>query len=196
MATLNPLTHADPAKLAAVLAIDPATRAEELLTKILYLWLAFYFSGEAFETLTAGGVSTEEKTFTPCTFAFQEDSLGDNPQNPQIHLVMPDRKQRRLDYNATERGHDDDWTIDAMVKVPANLSATEMPGVSAEDIARKVGGELEWLLDSTEREALGEAGVTQVRLRRPAVLLPAGAWHMRMLVFSCRTRREQAKRRF
>jgi len=195
MAALNPLTHSSPAKLARALALDPATQAEERLTMLLYLWLARYFSGAAFQTLDPDG-GTAAMTFTHCTFAFQEDELPVNPQKPQIHLVMPERKTRRLDYTDRLRGHDDDWTIDAMVKVPANLSGTGMGGTSAEAVARKVGGELEWLLDSTEREALVEAGVTRVRLLRPATLLPAGAWQMRMLVFSVRTRREQAKRRF
>ena len=195
MAALNPITHEIPAKLSAVLALDPATQAEERLKKLLYLWLRKYFSGAAFTTRAAGG-GTESKTFTACAFAMQEDVIPENPQKPLIHLVMPDRKTRRMDNDKNHRGHDDDWTIDLMVKVPSNLSGTGMSGTSAEDVACKVAGELEWLLSSTERESLAEVGITRTRLTRPSILLPAGAWQMRMLVFTCRTRRDQAKQIF
>lgn len=189
MAILNPITNA------AVLALDPATRGEERLQSLLHLWLKTYFGGSAFTTLKADG-TTESKTFTKCTYAYQEDKLPDNPQVPQIHLVMPDRRTKRENYKANELGHDDDWTIDVMAKVPVGLANTEMPGISAEEIARRLGSELEWLFDSTEREALSIHGVTKIRLERPSTLVPAAAWQMRMLVVSCRTRREQARRSF
>jgi hypothetical protein len=195
MAALNPITHANSTVLAAALALDPATRAEERLQSLLYLWLKRYFSGAAFTTLKADG-TTESRTFTECAMAFQEDEMAKNPQVPMLHLLMPDRRTKRRDYADNLRGADDDWTIDAMVKVPATLTKTEMDGDSAEEIARRVGSELEWLLESTEREALNEVGILRVKLERPSVLLPAGAWQMRMLVFSCRTRREMAKKRF
>ena len=48
-----------------------------------------------------------------------------------------------------------------------------------------------WLLSSSEREALTACGVVHLRLERPPVIVAAtGPWRMRMLVFSCRTRRE------
>ena len=189
MAILNPITHA------GVLALDPALRAEERLQSLLLCWIEFYFSGNAFTTLRADG-GTESKTLTQCTFAYQEGKLPENPQVPQIHLVMPDRRTKRRNYKANEMGHDDDWTIDVMAKVPVGLASTEMPGISAEEIARQLGSELEWLFDSTEREALNAHGVTRIKLERPSTLVPAAAWQMRMLVVSCRTRREQAKRDF
>jgi len=189
MAILNPITNA------AVLALDPSLRAEERLQSLLALWFEKYFGGSAFTTLTADG-GTESKTFTHCTFAYQESTLPESPQLPQLHLVMPDRKTKRRDYAANQAGHDDDWMIDVMIKVPATLTGSSMVGVSAEDIATRAGSEAEWLLGSTEREALAIHGVTRIKLERPSTLLPASAWQMRMLVFSCRTRREQARRTF
>lgn len=185
MSILNPITHP------SVLAIDPALRAEERLQSLLYLWLKTYFGGAAFQTLKADG-SEETRTFTHCTFDFQESALPKSPDKPQIHVVMPDRKTKRRDYTPGEAGHDDDWMLDIMVKVPANLTRTDMPGISAEEVARDAGGELEWLFGSTERAALGIHGVNRIKLERPSTILPASSWQMRMLVVSCRTRREQA----
>lgn len=185
MEILNPITHPE------VIALDPALRAEERLQSLLYLWLKTYFGGAPFQTAAAGG-GTVARTFTHCTFDFQESALPKDPARPQIHVVMPDRRTRREDYLAGQTGHDDDWMLDLMVKVPANLTLTQMPGISAEEVARDVGGELEWLFGSTERAALGIHGVNRIKLERPSTILPASAWQMRMLVVSCRTRREQA----
>jgi hypothetical protein len=196
MAVLNPISHPDPAVLTAVLGLDPTLQAEERLQSLLYLWLGKYFSGVAFQTLDEDG-EAEGKTFTKCLFDFQEGVLPENAQHPQIHLVMPDRKATRRDYVTQRTGHEDDWTIDALIKVPATITKTQMPGSSAEEIARRVGDELTWLLGSTEREALGLVGITRVKVERPSTILAgAGPWQMRLVVFCCRTRREQARRSF
>jgi hypothetical protein len=189
MAILNPITNA------AVQALNPALRAEERLQSLLYLWLKRYFSGAAFTTLTPSG-STETLTFDHCDFDFQEGVLSSPGQRPLIHLVMPDRSSRLRNHQPGSRRFEDDWVIDAVVKVSANLSATAMNGVSAEEIARRVGGQLEWLLGSSEREAINAHGISRIRVERPSSLLPASAWQMRMVVFSCRTTREQARRSF
>lgn len=196
MAALNPISHPDANLLAAVLALDSTLRGEERLQTLLYWWLKKYFSGVAFSTLNAAG-GTESKTFTKCVFDFQEGTLPNDPQNPQIHLVMPDRKATRRNYTPERSGSNDDWTIDALIKVPATITKTQMPGTSAEEIARQVGDELTWLLGSTEREALNQVGITRVKLERPSTILAgAGPWQMRLVVFCCRTRREQARRSF
>lgn len=192
MPALNPITHADAWKLAAALAVDPDTAAEERLKQILYLWFGFYFSGTAFNTLLPNG-GTVAKTFTHCLIDVQDGKLPENAQRPVIHLVMPDRKTRRTDLATGTRGHDDDWTISVFVKVPSSLSDTEMKGVDPDYIAAKVAGELDWLLCSKERQALTEEGITQVRLAKPSVILPPTTWKMRMAVMTCRTRRQQAR---
>lgn len=186
---LNPIAHPH---LAAVLALDSGSRAEERLQSLLLLWLMRYFGGAPFQTLKADG-SEETRSFTHCTFDFQESALPPDPAKPQIHVVMPDRRTRMRNYSTSETGHDDDWMIDLMVKVPANLTKTDMPGISAEEVARDVGGEVEWLFGSTERAALGIHGINRVKIERPSTILPASSWQMRMLVVSCRTRREQAR---
>lgn len=196
MAVLNPISHPDATVLQSVLDLDPAVQAEERLQSVLYLWLRKYFSGVQFQTLDEDGQAAG-MTMTKCSFEFQEGKIPPDPQTPQIHLVMPDRKAKRRDYVAERSGSDDDWTIDALIKVPATITKTEMPGTSAEEIARKVGDELTWLLGSTEREALNQVGITRVKVERPSTILAgSGPWQMRMVVFCCRTRREQARKRF
>lgn len=195
MAALNPLTHETPGLLADVLAIDPALRGEERLQSILHIWLRRYFTGLPFNTLAAGG-GVESRTLTKCLLKYQETDLPRGPQNPVLHLIMPDRQRIRRDHTPDMRGTEHDWTIDMLIRVPSTLSNTEMQGISAEDIAVQVGDEAAWLLESSEREALVEAGVTRVRLERPSSLIASGDWKMRMLVFSCRTRQDQARRTF
>ncbi|RYD50150.1 MAG: hypothetical protein EOP85_00170 [Verrucomicrobiaceae bacterium] len=185
MAALNPITRAD------VIDLDPSTHAEERVQSLLHLWFSRYFSGNPFMTIAPDG-GTEQKIFQQCLMAYQETSMKESPDLPVIHIVMPDRNTRRRDYNRGSIGHDDEWMIDVMVKVPHGLTATSMPGLSAEHIATRVGGQIEWLLGSTEREALMEHGFTRIKIERPSSILPASVWQSRMLVFSCHTRREQA----
>lgn len=196
MATLNPISHPDATVLQNVLNLDPTLQAEERLQSLLYLWLRKHFSGVPFQTLNENGQAVPI-TLTKCLFDFQEGSLPEDAQNPQIHLVMPDRKATRRDYVSERSGTEDDWTIDALIKVPSTITATEMAGTSAEEIARKVGDELTWLLGSTEREALNHVGIMRVKVERPSTILAgSGPWQMRLVVFCCRTRREQARRVF
>jgi len=193
MPALNPITHANPTILAAALALDPATRAEERLQSLLWLWLSRYFSGTAFTTRAIGG-GTEQRTFSACTVDFQESSLPENPQIPILHVIFPERKSSRRDYTAGTRGKDDDWTVSLFVKVPATLAATAIPGNQSDIIAKQKAGELEWLLESSEREALTEQGITRIELASPSTIIPSDAWSVRMLVLTCRTRREMARR--
>lgn len=193
MPATNPISHADPTVLARVLALDPATQAEERLQGLLYLWLARYFTGVAFDTAAAGG-GTEEKTFQACELDFQTGRRPEGAQLARIHVVLPERSATRCDHSAGETGHDDDWTLTVLVQAPAVVSGTALDGDDGDDTARRVAGQLEWLFSSAERVALVEQGVTRMRIERPAVIVPpTDGWRARMLVVSCRTRRAQAK---
>lgn len=189
MPAINPLAYpANPAYLAQVLALDPAIHAERRLQSILHIWMLRYFSGTPFTTRAPTG--TVQRTLTHCDFAWQEDQLAEAPPRPILHLVMPDRRTTRCDYQPHLVGHRDDWFIDLMVKVAPALATTSMPGVSAEEVCRTVAGEAEWLFSSSEREALDAHGIFDLQVQRPAVILPSSAWKMRLLVLSCRSRRE------
>jgi len=184
---LNPITDA------GVLAIARSSEPEHFLQALLHVWLRRYFSGAAFMTAGPGGVA-EERRFSACDLAWQEDVLPESAQRPVIHLILPDRRIRQRNYSPASHGHDEDWMVDVLVKVPSNLSATAMDG-TPEQVVRRVADQVAWLLGSPERDSLTAHGVTRIRLQRPPAILPASLWQMRMLVFSCRTRREQSSGR-
>lgn len=192
MAALNPLAYpADPAFLATVLALDPAIEGERRLQSLLHIWLLHYFSGASFNTRTTTG--TTERTFTRCDLHWQETELPESPPRPILHLTFPDIRTQRLDYRPDSIGHSDTWIAHLLVRVPPSLTLTSMPGANASHIAQQVAGEAQWLLGSSEREALEEHGIYDVTVTDPAVLLPSPDWKLRLLVFTCRTRRELAR---
>lgn len=186
MAILNPITDA------GVLALDAALEAEHRLQSLLALWYANYFTGAAFSTRAAGG-GTEQKTFLACDFQWQEDEMPENPQKPLIHTVFTNPGSKRLDMAAGTYGHEDRWLMEVMVRVPVNLSGTPMKGKNPEHVARRLAGQVQWLYSSSEREALAVCGVNEMRVERPMVILPGTSWHMRLMIVSCLTRREQAR---
>jgi len=188
MSILNPITDT------ASLALDPALEPEARLQSLLRRWLGNYFTGAPFQTRGALAGTVENKTFAACDFMWQEDSIPKDPQKPMIHTSFTGIGSERLDLAAGSSGHNDRWLIEMMVRVASNLTDTAMPGRNAEWLARRVAGQLQWLLVSGEREALSVCGVTEMRVERPPVMIPGGgAWHMRMLTASCLTRREQAR---
>jgi hypothetical protein len=186
MTILNPITDA------AVLALDPALEGEQRIQSLFALWYGNYFTGAPFTTRAAGG-GTEQKTFLACTFQWQEDEMPENPQKPILHTVFHDGQRQRMDMAAGTYGHDDRWLMDIYVKVPVNLTGTPHRGRNPEHVARRLAGQVEWLFSSSEREAMSVCGVLELRLERPATILPGTSWHMRMLVASCLTRRQQAR---
>jgi len=186
MEILNPITDA------AVLALDPALEPEHRLQSLFRLWYGKYFTGVPFNTRGAGGV-TEQKTFLACDFQWQEDEMPENLQRPQIHTVFSNASTRRTDRSEGVFGHDDRWMIEIYVKVPSNLTGTPYAGKNPEHLARKLAGQLEWLYSSGERGALSQCGVMELRVERPAVILPGTSWHSRMMTASCLTTREQAR---
>jgi hypothetical protein len=186
MAILNPITDS------AVLALDPALEGEQRIQSLMALWYANYFTGLAFTTRAAGG-GTMQKVFAACDFQWQEDEMPENPQKPILHTVFHDGRRQRMDMAAGVYGHDDRWMLDVYVKVPSNLSGTPMKGKNPEHVARRVAGQVEWLFSSSEREALSVCGVLELRVENPPTILPGTSWHMRMMVASCLTRREQAR---
>lgn len=186
MSILNPITNA------GVLAIDKALAPEMRLQSLLRLWLGNYFTGEEFTTRAVGG-ATGPLTFHACDFLWQDDVMPTNPQRPVLHTLMTPAGTERRDLKPGVFGHDDRWQLDVMIRVPADLAGTPMTG-SAENLVRQVAAEAQWLFSSSEREALTEAGVMEMKVERPPVMLaPAGIWRMRMMTASCLTRREQAR---
>lgn len=189
MSALNPLAYpADTAYLTSVIALDPAIAGERRVQSLFHIWLKRYFSGASFNTRKVGG--TETRTLTTCDLAWQEDVISDSPKRPILHLVIPDVRTQRLDYQPGAFGHGDTWFFHLMVKVTPSLTLTHMPGLSAEHIATNVAGEAQWLLGSSERDALEAHGIYDINVKSPAVILPSGDWKMRLIIFSCRTRRE------
>lgn len=186
MSILNPITDA------AVLALNPALEPEHRLQSLLALWYGNYFTGIPFTSRALLG-NTEQWTFAACDFQWQEDEMPENPQKPLIHTVFTNPGSKRLDMTAGSYGHEDRWLMEVMVKVPVNLSGTPMKGKNPEHVARRLAGQVQWLYSSSEREALAVCGVNEVRVERPMVILPGTAWHMRMMMVSCMTRREQAR---
>jgi hypothetical protein len=186
MEILNPITDA------AVLALDPALEPEHRLQSLFRLWYGNYFTGAPFQTRGALG-STGELTFPACDFQWQEDEMPENPQRPQIHTVFGNATTRRSDRSEGTFGHDDRWMIEIYVKVPSNLTGTPLHGKNPEHVARRLAGALEWLYSSSERGALSQCGVMELRVERPPVILPGTSWHARMMTASCLTTREQSK---
>ena len=187
MAILNPIVNA------AVAALDPALEGEQRLQSLLRLWLGNYFTGVPFTTRAMVTGTTEIRTFAAVEFMWQEDETPKDPQKPLLHVVFTNVGVKRMDMQAGAFGHDDRWQLEVMVKVPVNLTDTAMPGSHAENLVRRVAGQVAWLFASGEREALAVHGVVELKTERPPVLLPGTAWHMRMMQASCLTRRVQAK---
>lgn len=186
MNILNPITDA------AVLALDPALDPEHRLQSLLRLWLGNYFTGTAFTTRALLGATTST-TFPACDFMWQLDATPTNPQKPLIHSVFTGATNERLNLQANSHGNDQRWLIEMIVKVPANLTGTPMTGKNPEHFVRRLAGNLQWLLGSSEREALSACGVLEFKLERPAVIIPGDAWHTRQVVASCLTRSVQAR---
>jgi hypothetical protein len=186
MSILNPIVNA------AVTALDPAVENEHRLQSLLRLWLGNYFTGAPFTTRALAG-GTEQRTFAACDYMWQEDEMPKDPQKPLIHVIFTNVGVKRLDMQAGAFGHDDRWQIELMVKVPVNLTDTGMPGQHAENLVRRVAGQVAWLFASSERAALAIHGVVELKTERPPVLLPGTSWHVRMMQASCLTRRVQAK---
>jgi len=109
-----------------------------------------------------------------------------------LHTLITPAGTEQLDLRPGVFGHDDRWQLDVMIKVPADLAGTPMTG-SSETLVRQVAAQVQWLFSSSEREALSAAGVLELKMERPPVMLSAGTWHMRMMTASCLTRREQAR---
>ena len=188
MAVLNPITDA------AVLALDPSLEPEARLQSLLHLWLKRYFTllrHEGQDGYEGQADPCCQKTFVPCEIIWQSDALPDPATKPVIHVVLPERATVRRDESPTGSGHDDDWTGTVFIRVPAILSGTTLPKTNPDHTARRVADQVAWLLSSSEREALTACGVVHLRLERPpAIVAATGPWRMRMLVFACRTRRE------
>ncbi len=186
MSALNPITDS------ATLALDPALEPEARLQSLLRRWLGNYFGGVSFTTRTPFG-TTEQKLFQRCDFMWQEAETPNNPPYPLLHLVFSQLATERRDHAQATTGHDDRWMIEIMIKVAANLTGTAAAAQNPEFLARRVAGQVQWLLASGEREALAECGVNELKVERPPVVLAVTSWHMRMMVASCLTRREQAR---
>lgn len=185
MSILNPITDA------AVIALDPALEGEHRLQSLLRIWLGHYFTGAPFTTRTAAG-GTEQKTFMAVTYLWQEAVMPKNPQAPILHIVFSNLNTQRLDMADQVRGHDDRWMVEVLCMVPANLTATPMKGQDPQNVVRRLAGQVQWLFESTELEALSVHGVMEVQVKRPPAIVMGTGWAMRIMTCSCLTRREQA----
>lgn len=185
MSALNPITNAQ------VLALDPALEPEHRMQSLWHLWLKKYFSGTPFTT--RAGETTEEKSFMDCVILWQQDTMPEAPGKPIIHVAFGEPGMTRQDMSEGTYGHANRWEISIFVKVAPNLTSGPYAGKDPDHVARRVAGQIEWLLSSSEREALSEAGIWETRIEQPARILPGTSWNMRMLMASCLTQRSQSK---
>lgn len=187
MAILNPITDA------ASAALDPALEPEARLQSLLRRWFGNYFTGTPFTTRSQLLGLTEQKTFMACDYMWQTDEPPQEALKPIIHTVFTNVESERRDHSAEATGHNDRWLLDITLKVPRNLTGTELHGLNAEFEVRRLAGQMQWLITSGEREALSVHGVMELRVERPPVILPGGIWAMRVLTASCLTRRDQPR---
>lgn len=185
MAILNPIDGAAVAGMVA--AMNPEGRLQSLLR----LWYGSYFGGSAFNTRSvAGGQSA--LTFQQLDLLWQEDELPENPQRPSLHTILTPVTLAQDRTLATETTSTDGWQADLIVRVPVNLSGTPFKGQNPEHLARRVAGEVIWLFCSSEREALAQWGVHEIRLHSGPRILPGTAWHARQIAATMTTFRSQA----
>lgn len=186
MAIQHPITNAE------VAALDFALEPERKLQSLLALWLGNYFTGQPFTTRKLGG-GTETKTFAKATLQFQEAEQPKNPQEPILHVLFDKIESTRQSRTEASHGHEDQWILTVMTKVPASLTGTGQTDSNAEYLVRRVADQALWLFSSGEREALSVHGVCNLEVERPPAVFSGGAWLMRMMTVSCVTFREQAR---
>ena len=184
---LNPITDE------RVLLVDGSLHPERRLQSILHVWLKFYFSGQEFQARAEGG-GTKGYTFDQCSIEMQEAERADGAEQadgsrpvqtlPVIHGVFPDVQRRSYRSGDQVRAEDLAVTLNFMVKVSKNLSATGQAQTNPEYLCRRIADNLAWLLNSSERAALSVLGIHNLRVRSGPVVMPGSVWFMRMLTVS------------
>lgn len=166
--------------------LDPNTAAEEYIQTILQIWLEKYFSLIPFNTPDKNG-NLMLFTFPACLIRMQETDLPETPDKPIIHIAFAEQETRRRDYTDNERGLDLNWTVSAIIKLPASAAQSK-------EKIRRIADHLAWLLNSHEKSAIQQHGIHNISLVSGPVIIPqANGWHSRSIIFTCRTRRTNPK---
>ena len=179
---LNPIT---------LPALDKDIEPERFIESAFQLWLENYFTGTPFNTYDADG-NTISKTFKEAIIDAQEAELPEASDKPFIHLSFADTQAKRTDYSQESRGQDLLWTVSTMVKVPASLTNTSQLQFSkTKYLLRETADAFVWLLNSHENSALQQIGVLDISHQSgPTITPPANGWQSRLIIFTCKTRRE------
>ena len=180
--------------LAEVAGAPTASELERRAQELINEWLKFYFSGDPFSTPAPQGPDTLV-VHEACEILFGSGSPTDPSTRPILHTILADRR----DDDGVRVGgglvaHTGEWTWNTLVRVhpqmpanPAAISDAETSArLAADQVARRVGDQLAWLLRSRHTQDLAFKGVGQVRVLNGPRRLQSGAWHLSQIVWSAK----------
>ncbi len=170
--------------------INKNLETERFIQSAFQVWLEQYFTGIAFQTYDAVGAETSI-TFPIAIIDTQEAQLPELPDKPFIHLSFMEDKTQRKDYSPSNRGFDIFWSVSAIIKVPASLATTANQESKSKYLLRKTADSFAWLISSHETSALQQIGILDITHKDGPTILPqANGWISRLVLFTCKTRRE------
>jgi hypothetical protein len=179
---LNPITLPE--------EIDKNIEPERFIQSAFQVWLEQYFTGIAFQTYDPHGAETSI-TFPIAIIKSQEAPLPESGDKPFIHLTFMEDKTNRMNYSPSNRGFDIQWAVSAMIKVPASLSTTGSQVSKSKYLLRKTADSFAWLISSHETSALQQISILDICHKDGPTILPqANGWISRLIIFTCKTRRE------
>ena len=154
-------------------------RAQEVLLE----WLLMFFNGQSFAT-----PGTIVRSFDLCHVTFDEATPKIPQERPILHLVLADRNDK--DPRRIGGGN---WIVEGTWRWTVLIRTNyQMPPTGTDDSAakncvracRRVGDQLTWLLRSAHTQALTLKGLRRAKAATQPKLIPAGAYHARMMTLS------------
>ena len=161
---------------------------ERRVMEVLIEWLDGFFNAAPFTT--AGEVGT--RTFPDCDVRRDEVAPTIPQEKPIIHIVLSERRDGDpVRITGGKREPKGTWIFTTDIRPTKQMPAagaastlSDSANNSGDRACRRVADQLAWLLRSSHTQSLSLKGIRRARVTAGPRLIPAGAYHARLLTFS------------